>query len=98
MASRNIIGGTNPEELTRFANALQSFADELSKQISDLVRETEQVTSYSWRGQKAEEFSDIIHDSHDEIAKQVTKMEELSEAIKEKAMQLKSASERRFTR
>jgi len=87
---------TNYNELLKFSHALKSFADEIEYQIKKLATETDSVTAYSWRGRQADEFSNVVHESKDEMEKQIIQLRDLAEAIEEKANELKLAISRKM--
>ena len=87
---------TDYKELLNFARALRKFADEIEYQIKKLKNETDAVTSYSWRGRQADEFSCIVDESKENMDKQIAYLRDLAEAIDDKAEALRIATSRKM--
>ena len=87
---------TDYKELEKFSKALEEFASDIDYQMSKLLRETEGITSYSWRGRQAESFLELVSDTKKSLDKNIEELKDLSDAVFGKAQDLKKASERKF--
>lgn len=83
---------TDYNALFKFAKELDKFCDYLQEDVSELQRETDYVTSYSWKGEQADEFQMVVNDNSDAIEKDINELRDLIEKIKESAEKLRIAS------
>lgn len=96
MANKNEIKFTSHDSLFAFAKAMRDYAYKMQTEINKLKKDTDDTMSYAWKGKKAEEFAGVISDSSQQIEAQIRLMENLADAIKEKAEKLQLANERKY--
>lgn len=83
---------TDYNALFKFAKELDKFCDYLQEDVNELQRETDYVTSYSWKGEQAEEFQMVVSDNSDAIEKDINELRDLIDKIKESAEKLRIAA------
>ena len=87
---------TDYNDLFLFSKNLTKFKDEISNTMNCLLKETENITSFSWKGKRAEEFLNIIYETKKDMDKNLNVLDDLSKAIYEKGNILKETNQNSF--
>lgn len=93
---KRVTKNTSVDDLDRFHQELERYADELHHELEKLNRETDYITANAWKGEQANQFRNVLATNTEDIEKNIVKLRDLSEKIRKAAADLRAAEARKL--